>query len=97
MKFDLVIDANRELTETPIWDNRNGKLYWTDLFSGDIHEYDPVTGGDNSWSTGEMIGAAIPCKDPGKLVCAIERGICLLDKATGHLEVLADPNGGGPG
>ena len=33
MKFDLVIDANRELTETPIWDNRNGKLYWTDLFS----------------------------------------------------------------
>ena len=96
MKFDLVIDANRELTETPIWDDRNQKLYWTDLFSGDIHEYDPQTGADKTWATGELIGSAVPCQDPGKLLCAIERGICLLDKATGQLEVIADPNGGNP-
>ncbi len=60
-KFDLVIDARVELAETPIWDSRIDKLYWTDLFNGTIHRYDAVTGCDETVETHSFIGSAIPC------------------------------------
>lgn len=96
MKFDLAIDANLELIETPIWDERVGRLYWTDLFSGDVHGYRPASGEDRVWKTGRMIGSAIPCSDPGKLLCAIEGGLHLLDLEKGELTFLVDPEQGNP-
>ena len=96
MKFDLVIDANLELIETPIWDQRVKRLYWTDLFSGDVHGYDPAAGTDQVWKTGRMIGAAVPCSNPGKLLCSIEGGLHLLDLDSGTLTFLVDPEHGNP-
>lgn len=94
MKFDLVIDADLELIETPIWDARVGCLYWTDLFSGDVHSFDPASKADKVWKTNRMIGSAIPCTDPKKLLCSIEGGLHLLDLESGELTFLADPEHG---
>lgn len=94
MNFELVLDANFDLPETPIWDDRTQRLYWTELFSGDVHEFDPKSGQDLCYvlSAG-IIGAAIPCKnDTNKLLCAVEKGLCLFDKRTGDLSVVAQPN-----
>jgi hypothetical protein len=36
MSFDLALDCRVVLAETPIWDPRLRKLYWTDLFEGAV-------------------------------------------------------------
>lgn len=91
MDFELIIDSNLELIETPVWDPRINSLYWTDLFKGDVHMFNPETGVDLSYPTGKMIGAAIPSSNPDKLLCALEDGMYLLDKSNGSLTFLVNP------
>lgn len=91
MQFELAIDAKVVLAETPIWDSRIKKLYWTDLFSGTVHRYDPVTGSDEHAETNSMIGSAIPCDTVGKLLVAVDDGVMLLNFDTGKMELVAQP------
>lgn len=93
MGFSLVLDTNVTLLETPIWDLRTKRVYCTDLFTGDVHAFEPLTGLDIVYRTGKgMIGSAIPCSDETKLLCALDRGICIFDMQTGDLTEIADPN-----
>ena len=94
MEFKLVIDANVELAETPVWDARVKRLYWTDLFSGDVHRFDPATGSEEVYKTNALIGSAIPCADVDKLMVAIESGIYVYDMPAGSMTLIADPNNG---
>jgi len=91
MQFELAIDAKVVLAETPIWDPRIKKLYWTDLFSGAVHRYDPLTGKDERADTNSMIGSAIPCETEGKLLVAVDDGMMLLNFDTGKMELVAQP------
>ncbi len=91
MEFKLLHDANVVLAETPIWDSRDKKIYWTDLFEGEIFAYDPVSGEEKKWSTGKLIGSAIPCEDDSILFAALDDGMYRMDKATSELELIADP------
>lgn len=94
MNFQLLIDSKLPIAETPVWDSRIGKLYWTDLFSGEVHRYDPETRADETWATRPMIGSAIPCEDSDKVLVNITGGAHLLHLSTGELELLADPERG---
>ncbi len=94
MKFDLALDTSFEIAETPIWDSRIGKLYYTDLFTGDVHRYDPKSGEKEVWRTNALIGSAVPTDDETKLFCALETGMHLLDLRSGELEFLYDPENG---
>ena len=95
MNFKLAIDSAVTLAETPVWDGRIGRLYWTDLFTGDIHQYDPATGKETGkWATGKLIGSAVPCEELGKLLCVVEDGAYILDQATGKMEHLCDAEPG---
>ena len=91
MNFKLAIDSRVVLAETPIWDPRINKLYWTDLFKGTVHRYDPSSGQDESIETGGYIGAAIPSSDANKLLVAVPDGMMLLDFKTGSLSLIAAP------
>lgn len=96
MEFKLVVDSKFSIAETPIWDSNLQKLYWTDLFPGDVHRYDPATGGDDRFYTGEIIGSAIPCVEPGKVLVVLDSGAYLLDLATGNKKFIVDPENGNP-
>jgi sugar lactone lactonase YvrE len=91
MRFEQVNSPKAVLAETPIWDSRIKKLYWTDLFTGTVHRYDPKTGADERAETDSMIGSAIPCDTVGKLLVAIDDGIMLLDFESGKLELVSQP------
>jgi sugar lactone lactonase YvrE len=91
MAFELAIDSRVVLAETPIWDPALKQIYWTDLFEGIIHRYNPLTGQDECAHTRSVIGAAIPCETPGRVLVAIDDGLMLLDFATGQLELVAAP------
>ena len=94
MKFELVHDANVLLAETPIWDKRNKCLYWTDMLKGDIFEYDPVSGSEQTWPTGRIIGSAVPSENPGELFAALADGMYRLDKKTKNLSLIVSPEPG---
>ncbi|MDR1252639.1 MAG: SMP-30/gluconolactonase/LRE family protein [Treponema sp.] len=94
MEFELVHDANVYLAETPIWDKRNSCLYWTDMFKGEIFEYNPASGEERKWSTGKLIGSAVPSENPGELFAALADGMYRLDKETGVLSLIACPEPG---
>lgn len=93
--FELVLDTNVTLLETPIWDRRTKQLYCTDLFLGNIYAYEPETGVAECFATnGGAIGSAVPTSDPNRLLCALDCGICLYDLTTKTLTRLFDPNDG---
>ena len=94
MKFELVHDANVLLAETPIWDKRNKCLYWTDMFKGDIYEYNPVSKAERKWSTGKIIASAVPSENPLELFVALEDGMYRMDKETGALTLILSPEPG---
>lgn len=94
--FRLAIDARVELAETPIWDERIGRWYWTNLFNGDVHRFDPENGTDEVFPTGKLIGSAIPTTDVNKLLASLEDGLHLLDLTDGSLRFLVDPENGNP-
>jgi sugar lactone lactonase YvrE len=91
MEFKLAINSRVMLAETPIWDPRLKKLYWTDLFEGTVHRYDPATGQDEKAETHSLIGSAIPCSTVGKLLVAVDDGMMLLNFETGQLDLVAAP------
>jgi len=97
MQFELLLDYGVELAETPIWDPRIGKWYWTDLFKGTVYRYTPENEESEKWETGGRIGAAIPCKDnTNTLLCVTENGAHYLDLTTGKLTLIVDPENGNP-
>ena len=92
MKFELVHDVNVKLAETPIWDSRNGCIYWTAMFEGKVGEWNPETMMERRWDTGgKWIGSAIPAQDISKLLVIMEGGAFLLDKESGKLELIVNP------
>jgi sugar lactone lactonase YvrE len=91
MNFKLTIDSRVILAETPIWDPRIQKLYWTDLFKGTVHRYDPAAGLDEQVDTHSVIGSAVPCSTVGKLLVAVDDGMMLLDFETGKMDCIAVP------
>ena len=90
--MELLLNTDLVLAETPVWDGRIKRWYFTDLFTGDILGYNTESGELMKWSTGELIGSAVPTNDPGKLLCVIKSGIYIFDLKTGDKELVANPN-----
>ena len=91
MKFTLALDAKVVLAETPIWDPRIKRLYWTDLFRGTVHRYDPKTKTDETAETHSFIGSAVPCETLGKVLVAVDDGMMVLDFESGKMDRIAVP------
>ena len=96
MDFRLLIDSRCCIAETPIWDPRIRKWYWTDLFTGEVHRYDPSDGSEDVYPTGGVIGSAIPCESPDRILVNIDTGAWLLELSTGKMTLVADPENGNP-
>ena len=87
MIFETVLNKRAELAETPFWDDKTSTLYWTDLFKGVLHRFNPETGVDDEYPTGKQIGCAIPCTS-GKVLCVLEDGLYKLDPTNGDINLL---------
>lgn len=93
--FELILDTNVTLLETPIWDRRTKQMYCTDLFLGNVYAFDPENDTCKLFATdGGAIGSAVPTSDPNRLLCALDYGICLYDLTTKTFTRLFDPNNG---
>jgi sugar lactone lactonase YvrE len=74
---EVVVRANAELGEGPVWDIRSGRLAWVDILGRWIHLTDPRTGDTESIELPSAIGAIAP-RANGGLVAALEDGFWII-------------------
>lgn len=75
---ELVLDAQADLGEGPVWDERRQVLLWVDIHAGLVHTFDPAGGAGEAVDTGQPVGA-VALREAGGLVLAVRDGFALLD------------------
>lgn len=88
MWAECVLDVRCGLGEGPVWDEREGLLYWVDIMTGRVHRWAPERGRVETMETGEPVGAVALCEDGG-LVCAVQSGFAVAERFGGGLRRLA--------
>jgi len=89
-KAECILDAKATLGEGPVWDHREGRLWWVDIVGESIHRFDPVSGADDVFDFGQQVGAVVPC-EAGGLVVAAHHGFYYFDPAENALTAWSDP------
>ncbi|WP_428924804.1 SMP-30/gluconolactonase/LRE family protein [Marinibacterium sp. SX1] len=82
------------LGESPIWDDRLGRLYWVDGVSRRIRYLDYASDRVTEIELPSMIGSIALCRDPGRLIAGLADGIYLVSLADGGLEPVHVPDPG---
>jgi L-arabinonolactonase len=86
-----VSDAKAVLGEGPFWDVAGQRLYWVDIKSRLIHQFDPSTGIDRRWSTPEVVGS-LAVREKGGLIVALRSGFYFYDLELGQATPAAIPS-----
>jgi sugar lactone lactonase YvrE len=90
-----VLNVRAELGEGALWHPEEQKLYWVDIEGRALHIYDPASGADIQFPTGERISTVVPVAG-GNVLVALQNGIHEMDIKTGSLTFIAntkkDPN-----
>ena len=78
-----ILGAGRyDLGESPVWDDRQELLYWTDGLQGVIYCARPDGKPIKSWRFEEAVGSFC-LTEMGKILAACETGLCELDPVSG--------------
>ena len=84
-KVEHVLTARARLGECPVWDPERALLAWVDVYNHRVHQFDPSTGRDRYFETGEP-AAALALTHDRRLLVALRDRLALLDPESGHLE-----------
>ncbi|MBI0535721.1 SMP-30/gluconolactonase/LRE family protein [Roseomonas sp. KE2513] len=76
--------------ESPVWDERTGRLWWVDIPRPAVHRTDPATGETETWPMPEPVGCLGLCRS-GALVLGLRSGIHRFDPEDGSLDLVAAP------
>ena len=76
--MDVAIHSKALLGEGPRWDAATERLLWVDIEAGELHLFDPASGGDRAIPLGNRLGAAAPTQAGGVLVALADR-LALVD------------------
>jgi sugar lactone lactonase YvrE len=66
------------LGEGPVWDEQEGRLYWVDILSGKLFQYDPYQKRNKAFDMGEHLGC-VALREEGGLVIARQSGFVFFD------------------
>ena len=73
LSAEVVVPAQCELAEGPVWDAARGLLRWVDILPGQVHALDPVTGAHSRFHAGDPVGT-VGLTRSGGLVLALADG-----------------------
>lgn len=82
-----VLTARARLGECPVWDIDRQQLFWVDAYNYRVHQFNPVTGDDRYFDTGDVV-SAIVLTDQDQLLIALRDRIALLHLQSGEISVL---------
>jgi sugar lactone lactonase YvrE len=77
------------LGEGPIWDSRDGRLFWVDIVGGVINVLDPTTSRRQHIEVGEQVGCIALTANPDTVVGALRSGWYWIDVETGARQLIA--------
>lgn len=84
---ELVVRTQNCLGEGPVWDDRTGRLFWTDILAQRLHAFHLATGEHETHELGVKVGV-IGLRENG-LVLGTEKGFALYQEKS--LNFLCDP------
>lgn len=87
---ELVLDIHNETGESPVWDDKASRLWWTDIPGRTLHRLDPETNLHDTFAFPGRVGS-FAVRQSGGLVLAMEHGFCFYDPQTGAISTLAEP------
>ena len=87
---ETVWAAGAELGEGPVWDEETETLLWVDIQGRRLHAHNPADNENRSVELATEVGA-VALRQSGGLVAATRQGFALLDRQTGAIDVLSDP------
>ena len=85
---ELVLNAQAQLGEGPLWDDRRQRLVFVDIMRGHVHEFDPATESDRIHMIGQPVGA-VALTARGDWVLATKNGFSRLDPEMGDVSPVA--------
>jgi len=91
--IDCLLKCDNHLGESPVWDVKDGCLYWVDgtgprVGKPALWRYSPHTGAVEHWKLDRDVGA-MALREQGGAVLALNDGFYLYDFTTGALECVA--------
>ena len=78
------------LGEGPVWDAKQGIIYWIDILKGQLYSLHPKTNTQASIALNQKIGS-FALSDHGKIIAALKEGIYWVDKTSGQKELIITP------
>lgn len=92
--MQLAVDGRHVLGEGIIWNERTGRLLWTDIENSELWSHDPASGLLERWPLPERLCSMALTRDDGRLLLALASGLAFFDLPSGELtricEVEAD-------
>lgn len=85
----LVWELENELGEGPVWVERDGALWFTDIKRLRIYRYDPATGDQQSWHAPEQVGFVFPT-EKGDFIVGLQSGLHRFDPVRREFEMLVE-------
>lgn len=90
---ELIAPPVADFGEGPLWDARDGGLWWTDIPGGAVHRLDVGSGEDTATPVDRTVGALVPRASGGFVVASCD-GFGVLEG--GHVELIAPLNADDP-
>jgi len=96
VKATLLVDAQARLGECPLWCERTGTLYWTDIESATLHAWEAADGRTRQWTLPERLGSFALCEGSSQLLLGLASGIALFDLASEAMSPIVPVEAGEP-
>ncbi|MBI1776877.1 MAG: SMP-30/gluconolactonase/LRE family protein [Proteobacteria bacterium] len=81
---ECVIKVENQLGESPLWEGREGALYWVDIRAPALHRYDPAAGSLSRWPLPQLASCVVP-RLRGGLLVALKAGVYPFNPIDGAL------------
>jgi L-arabinonolactonase len=88
--MQLVVDGRHKLGEGIIWNERSGRLLWTDIESSELWSHDPVSGALERWPLPERLCSMALTASDDRLLLGLESGLAFFTLSTGELERICE-------
>jgi len=83
----IVLAARARLGECPVWQAVGQKLFWVDVYNHRVHQFDPATGKDCYFDTGDVV-SAIALAGTDRLLIALSDRLAWLHLPAGEVEIV---------
>lgn len=88
--MELVVDGRHRLGEGIIWNERTGRLLWTDIHDRVLWAYTPASGAVERWPLPESLCSMALTASDDRLLLGLESGLAFFSLSTGELERICE-------